>query len=602
MIAKCIIFIAMFLFVTYRLGVIIGYFIKNQNKLLNFLYGFLILLGTNQIILTPCVLLHTSFNVALYLTTIINIILVVLSFFIKDSATIPKIKKQQLPYVAVICFLVIIQMVFTTISYKENADDSYYVSLSLTNIDSEAIYMTEPSMGENVEGKVPFDATELIPTFELQIAIWAKLSSISPTIICHSLLPMLVIFMAYLAYYYLSKTFFKNKKYAHIFLIILAIIFLFTGFSNRFRPGYLLTRGWQGKTLFLNISLTIIIASLIKMDQKVSKKEVIILGIANLFSLSLSSTAIFIIPFTYMSFGILKLIQRKWKHILYMIISFIPVIIYVLVLFILIKSSDGALTVDRGEVNLLELIKYYKNYTFLCYYLIATIVIMILGNKEARRYFGLIQIINLLTIWNPLFSNFLAKYLTSSAIFWRVLWLIPIEFAISYAITLVIQKIERQKIRKTVFAASIIVIIISGKFMYNFEFTPNLENIPQEIIEQTNYILEQSANEEEIMVLGPQEPLHSCTMRQIDNRIILINSRAHYMKKITYEEIGERVNLSKIYEHNYIYNESDFYKLVKKYDIDWIIVDENDESLIQYIQKSKIQEDIVIGGYILYKP
>lgn len=493
-------------------------------------------------------------------------------------------------------------MVFTTISYKENADDSYYVSLSLTNIDSAAIYMTEPSMGENVEGKVPFDATELIPTFELQIAIWAKISSISPTIICHSLIPMIVIMMSYLAYYYLSETFFKDKKYAKIFLIILEIIFLFTGFSNRFRPGYLLTRGWQGKTLFLNISLTMIIASLIKMDKEINKKDVIILIASNLFSLSLSSTAIYIIPFTYMSFGILKLIQRKWKDILYLIISFIPVIIYVLVLFWIIKSSDGALTVDRGEVKIFELIKYYKNYTFLCYYILATIVIIIIGNKEAKRYFGLIQIINLATIWNPLFSNLIAKYLTSSATFWRVLWLIPIEFAISYAITLVIQKIEKPKIKIAVFATSIFVIIISGKFMYNFEFTPNLENIPQEIIEQTNYILEQSENEEEIMVLGPQEPLHSCTMRQLDNRIILINSRAHYMKKITYEEIGERVNLSKIYEHNYMYNEEDFYELVKKYDIDWIIVDERDESLIQYIEKANIEEDCKIGKYILYKP
>lgn len=581
-------------------GKIVSKVIGNQEIENDLLYGTLLLIGSNQLILTPCILLHTSFKIAFYLTTIINIILVVISFFFKEKSNF-KIKKESIPTVSIIIVLIIIQIIFTTISFKENADDSYYVSLSLTNIDTDALYMTEPSMGETVEGRVPFDVTELLPTIELQIAIWAKFFSISPTIICHSLLPSIVIIVSYISYYYLAKTFFENKKYAQIFLIILEIIFLFTGFSNRFRPGYLLTRGWQGKTIFLNIGLTVIIASLIKMDKKINKKDIIILILANLFSFSLTSTAIFLIPFTYMSFGLLKLIQRKWKDILYLIISFIPVIIYVLILFILMRTSSEAFTVDRGEVSLVEFIKYYKNYTFLIYYAIATIVIMIIGNKQARRYFGLIQLINLLTLWNPFLSGIISKYLTGSAIFWRVLWLVPIEFAIAYAITYGMQKIEKTEIKISIFIISIFIIIISGKFMYNFEITENLENIPQEIIDQTNYILEQSENEDEIMVLGPQEPLHCCTMRQLDTRIILINSRAHYMKKIEYDEIEERVNLSQIYAHNYIYDENTFYELVKKYEIRWIIVDTNDQSLIEYIERVNIQKDCEMGGYILYK-
>ena len=578
-----------------------GKFIGNNEIQNNFLYGLILLIGSNQLILTPCVLLHTSFKIAFYLTIVANIFLVILSFILKDKEkNNTKIKKQEMPLIIVIGFLVIFQMVFTTISYKENADDSYYVSLSLTNIDSEAIYMTEPSMGDEVEGKALFDATELIPTFELQIAIWAKIFAINPTIICHTLLPMIVIMVSYIAYYYLAKTLFKEKKYAQIFLIILAIIFLFTGFSNRFRPGYLLTRSWQGKTLFFNIGLTMIIASLIKMDKEINKKDVIILILANLFSLSLSSTAIYLISFTYMAFGVLKLIQRKWKDILYLIISFIPVIIYVLILFIIIKSSDGALTVDRNEVSFAEIITYYKNYTFLGYYLISTIVIMIIGDKQAKRYFGLIQLVNLLTIWNPLFSNLIAKYLTSSATFWRVLLLIPIEFAISYAITIGVQKIEKPKFKILLFGASIFIIILTGKFMYKFKVTPNLENIPQEIIDQTNYILEHS-DEEQILVLCPQEPLHSCTMRQLDTRINLVHSRILYTKKIPLDEQLDRLKLSRIYHDEYIYNEKEFYDLVKKYDIDWIIVDKNNEYLINYVQNANIQKDCEIGGYILYK-
>ena len=80
--------------------------------------------------------------------------------------------------------------------------------------------------------------------------------------------------------------------------------------------------------------------------------------------------------------------------------------------------------------------------------------------------------------------------------------------------------------------------------MYSFKLAENLENIPQEIIEQTNYIVEQSKNDEQIKVLSPQEPLHSCTMRQLDTRINLVHSRILYTKKIPQEEQLEKLKLS----------------------------------------------------------
>lgn len=607
MIIKSIIFFVVMFWVIYRFGNIISKLIGDKEKENNLIYGILLLIGSNQIILTPCILMHTSFNIAFWLIICVDIFTVILSFFIKEKDNnetnkfIFKVNKDNIIAILSI-ILVIVQVVGTMVTFKENADDSYYVSLSLTNIDTDELYMTEPSMGEKVEGKVPFDVTELLPSIELQIAIWSKAFGITPAIICHSLLPCIVIIISYIAYYYLAKTFFKDKKYAQLFLLLLEIVFLFTGFSNRFRPGYLLTRGWQGKTIFLNIGLTMIIASLIKLDKEITKKDIIILILANLFSLGLSSTAIFLIPFTYMAFGILKLIEKKWKDIVFLIISFIPVIIYVLILFVLMKSASEPFSIDRTGSSILEYIKFYKNYTFLIYYIISTIVILIIGDSEAKRYFGIITFINLCTIWNPMFSKIIAKYFTGSAVFWRVLWIVPIEFAISYAITKGVQKVENKKIKYGILITSILIIVGTGKFMYkDFKITENLENIPQEIIDQTNYILKQSKNQNEIMVLSPQEPLHSCTMRQITPKIKLINSRPHYMNKIKDDEIQERINLSQVYAHNYLYSKDDFYKLVKKYKICWIIVEANDKELIEYVQSPQIKENSKIGNYILFQ-
>ena len=598
MIIKCVLFILVFLFVIYRIGIILGKILKNKNKIFNFLYGFLMLISINQILLTPCIMLHTSFNLAFYLVLIVDLLLVGISFFIKNKFN-NKFKKSQIFLTSLVCICVIFQIVLTTITYKSNADDSFYVSLSTTNIDSEAIYKEEPSMGYKT-GENLLSAVEQIPTIELQIAIWSKLFNINPAIICHSLIPAIIIFIAYLSYYYFAKIFF-NDKYSKIFLIFLSIIFLFTGFSTRFRPGYLLTRTWQGKTIFLSIGLTMVLSALIKMDKKVKFENIIILFISNLCSIALSSTAIFIIPFAYLGFGILKLIKLKWKDILYLIISFIPVIIYIVVFFILTRTSKDGFSVPTDEVSIIESLKFYKNKAYLIYYLVSTIIIMFIGNKTAKRYYCYIQIINLITIWNPLFSNIIAKYFTSSATFWRVLWLLPIEFAISYCIVQILKKIKNDKIKVVTAIISIVILIIPGKFVYSFNFTDNLENIPQFILNQTNYILENDEDKEEIVVLAPPEPLHSCTMRQLSSKIKLICSRDAYIGKLKNEiAISERSNLQQIYNNIYKYDTEDFNDLIEKYNIDWIIVSKDDIDLIEYIEKTIMVKNCEIDGYVLY--
>ena len=310
---KCIIFVIVFLWMIYRIGNLITRLTKNKNKLFNFLYGFITVFAVNQLILTPCILLHAPFQVAFSVTLVIDLLLVLLSFFRNDSNTI-RFTKREMGLNILVGILVVGQMLLSTIIYKSNADDSFYVSLSTSSIDNEALYMEEPSMGYKAETSL-LTITEQIPSLELQIGILSKISTISPAILCHSILPMIIIFISYIAYYFFGRIFF-NTKHAKLFLIILSIIFLFTGFSTRFRPGYLLLRAWQGKTIFLNIGLTMVIALLIRLDKKVTKKDILLLILSNIFSIAMSSTAIFIVAFAYIGFGVLKLLKLKWKDVL----------------------------------------------------------------------------------------------------------------------------------------------------------------------------------------------------------------------------------------------------------------------------------------------
>lgn len=239
---------------------------------------------------------------------------------------------------------------------------------------------------------------------------------------------------------------------------------------------------------------------------------------------------------------------------------------------------------------------------YLIYYAIATILILAKGNKQAKRYFGLIQFINLVTIWNPLFSNLIAKYFTSSAIFWRVLWLLPIEFAIAYAITLLIEKAQNKKVKLAILVISLGILILSGNFIYQGKPIENFENMPNYIVAQTNYIVEQGKQKDEIVVLAEPEPSHNTNMRQISSKIKLIYSRDLYIDKIKdKEEIEKRIHLNQMYFGNYVYEAEELKKILAECKVDWIIVNTQNEALKNYLSQADLQEDCQIEGYVLYR-
>ena len=615
LILKSLLFLVSIVFIIYRFGVIIEKLI-GKLKLENiFIYGVLLLFAVSQLVLTPCALLHTAFNNCIIAMVTVIILLLIISFVLPTKTKKEKIniweyikrknKETSTSDKIITCIMICLiafQTITTAVLFRENADDSYYVSLTTSSIDSESVYMEEPSMGYKNEEHTLLLPTEQIPTYELEIAVFSKIFDISPPIIYHTLLPIIFIIISYMTYYYFARSF-MNAKDAKIFIIFLSVIFMFTGFTTKYRTGCLLCKMWQGKAIFINIVLNMILASLIRMNKKVRKTDVVILTLANLSAIHLTSTAIFLVTFIYLAFGIFKLINKKIKDILYLCITFLPILVYVLLLLLLMRTHFTEVVLPQHPVTMLDTINTYGNRMYLIYYLISVIIIAILGNKEAKKYFVIIQLINLLTIWNPLFSNLIARYLTSSDTFWRVLWLLPLETTIAYAITIIIQKAKNIQLKIPIIIISFIIIVIPGKFVYTTGITENLEKIPQYIIDQTNYILEKESEEEEIVVLAPPtDALHGSTMRQLSSKIKLIYSRNFYLDKIDNKEIVEERKklVEACYSETHTIPVEEFNTLLEKNKVQWIIVSSEDKDAIEYVDKSIMSRDTEIGGYTLY--
>ena len=108
--------------------------------------------------------------------------------------------------------------------------------------------------------------------------------------------------------------------------------------------------------------------------------------------------------------------------------------------------------------------------------------------------------------------------------------------------------------------------IESGEFSKHV----NTEKIPQYIIDETRFLLENS--DSKIVVVAPEEPLHGATMRQLSSNIILWHSRPLYLDKLKTDE--ERNNLQEVYNKIYDGLEiEEVYEIFNNENIDFIIVD-----------------------------
>jgi hypothetical protein len=309
-----------------------------------------------------------------------------------------------------------------------------------------------------------------------------------------------------------------------------------------------------------------------------------------------------------MGFGIVEIVKKNWRTLIKLILTGIPICIYAVLYLILAKNVHGS---SYQEVNVIDIIKnYFGTGYYWILYIVSLVIIAIKGNKKARKYFLIIVVIYGLTIYNPMLTNIITKYFTGSEVFWRLFWLLPVEFSIAYSFILIITLTNKAIYKLIIFSVEIILLVIMGKFVYvkenGFEKAENSNKIPETIIAQTQYILtkqNETKPEEIATVMAPPEPLHSATMRQITSEINLFWSRNHYMREIfTTEEIEEMEKIHGIYRNEVpSISQDEFNQVRNKYKVNWIIVSNTNSDITQYLEQTNPINEILIDGYMLYQ-
>lgn len=318
---KFFVFIFMLLFISYLFGTIVVYDEHNIT-----LYSICMTIVKGQIILMSffwiCCLPTLIFNlnivhlIYIYFTCIIvlSIILFLLKFKkkIKFNIKLDNFSLYEILYLIMIAGAVIIQIyfVFFNESVNELSDDYNNIVLFLDNMTESRIYNVD------LENLILGNAQNTMVTWPIYIAFFSIASGLDATTIIYTVIPVFFTIIAYMIYYLLAVKLFDKRENRLIFLLILAVLNLFGGFSS-YSPAVALLNLWQGHNIVFLIIIPLFIALIPNIDKFNINTYGVTWGI--FFSISACSVsiwgavAILIISFIVL---ILLLIYKKKKFII----------------------------------------------------------------------------------------------------------------------------------------------------------------------------------------------------------------------------------------------------------------------------------------------
>jgi len=296
--------------------------------------GMFTMWGIFQIVVIPLLLLRKSLTL-LTIMWLIIILLLCLWALLKGHHKIisllnPKtIIKSILSWQMLVAILLIaFQTYMLTVQMHTDADDAFYVAAATTALETDSILSFNAYTGEAINN---LPVRYALSPFYVFTAMIAKISSIHPTIIAHTLFPLILIPLAYIVYTLLGKHYFKNKTSAvGMFLIAISFLQMFSAFSVYTTGVFTLTRIWQGKAVLAGILLPAIFYFSIKaFEQQASKRNWISLMMIMFASCMVSSMGI---ALGAIALGMLALIaslrEKNLKIIWYSLLCCLPNILY----------------------------------------------------------------------------------------------------------------------------------------------------------------------------------------------------------------------------------------------------------------------------------
>lgn len=234
--------------------------VTKLEKSLTFLYfsGLVLIWAVFQMIAVPMVLTRLSFTETFTVLTIVMAMICLYGIY-KSSFRQWRFPEYRLnEKIAIICMFLLVSalLLVTFVTQHTDADDSRFVVNAVDMLRTDTMYLTNTATGKVLDyfpGGMRKDVTSPWAVF---IAWCAKLTRVHPTIMAHTIFPMILLLAAVCVWWMLSGIFFpENLIYRSLFLDLVLLLNIYGHFSIYSEECFLLTRVWQGKAVVAGIGI-----------------------------------------------------------------------------------------------------------------------------------------------------------------------------------------------------------------------------------------------------------------------------------------------------------------------------------------------------------
>ncbi len=243
--------------------------------------------------------------------------------------------KYAIIYAAVFIVLLLVQ-IFFAFKFQINEwsyDDYDYVVNSHDTITHDMIADVNI-----ISGTYPVTEPKRVATsWPTYIAYLSDISDFEVTTVCHTILPVVLLLMAYGVFYYMATDLFEKIDNRFIFMILLSVLMIFGGYSHYSISFRILCAIWQGKAVVCGIVLPFVFVYFSKLlKDEIENANMISLLAVTLGAASMTTMAALLLPLTLIAiFLVMGVYHRKIVGVRYLLAGLcgpgIQVVYYMLI-------------------------------------------------------------------------------------------------------------------------------------------------------------------------------------------------------------------------------------------------------------------------------
>lgn len=239
--------------------------------------------------------------------------------------------KEAIVYKIIFGLFLVAQLGMRLVQQVSDGDDAYYIATAAIAYTGGTMNMVAPYTGFIV---TYIDYRHAFASAPYLLAFFSKLTMIPPAAMAHSVFSLVLIVLHYCVVLNVGELLFKGKKQEKYLFAILVSLFNVYGFVSIYTAQtFLLTRTWQGKSMFANLiipALTFLLLWMCEKDKK-EKLEIVyfIFASAIMFAgTAMTTLAVVMLPLAFMiGIAFLSVYRKQWALLLKGAVACIPSVV-----------------------------------------------------------------------------------------------------------------------------------------------------------------------------------------------------------------------------------------------------------------------------------